>query len=101
MIVCLTPPQMDNFCDLLGTPDAPVSKIASVKIIDCQVSVKTAFNYFYLFSVERCNTTIACTEDNQECNVKAERCVCKPNFEEDKNGDCKEKGRKNCLIYIC
>ena len=33
MIVCLTPPQMNDFCDLLGTPDAPVSKIASVKIL--------------------------------------------------------------------
>ncbi len=31
MIVCPTPPQMNDFCDLLGTPDAPVSKIASVK----------------------------------------------------------------------
>ena len=30
MIVCPTPPQMNDFCDLLGTPDAPVSKIASV-----------------------------------------------------------------------
>ena len=33
MIVCLTPPQMNDFCDLLGTPDSPVSKIASVKIV--------------------------------------------------------------------
>ena len=32
MIVCLTPPQMNDFCDLLGTPDAPVSKIAPVKL---------------------------------------------------------------------
>ena len=31
MIVCPTPPQMNDFCDLLGTPDAPVSKTASVK----------------------------------------------------------------------
>ena len=31
VIVCFTPPQMNDFCDLLGTPDAPVSKIASVK----------------------------------------------------------------------
>ena len=30
VIVC---PQMNNFCDLLGTPDAPVSKIASVKML--------------------------------------------------------------------
>ena len=30
VIVCPTPPQMNDFCDLLGTPDAPVSKIASV-----------------------------------------------------------------------
>ena len=32
MIVCLTPPQMNDFGDLLGTPDAPVSKIAPVKV---------------------------------------------------------------------
>ena len=31
VIVCLTPPQMNDFCDLLGTPYAPVSKIAPVK----------------------------------------------------------------------
>ena len=31
VIVCPTPRQMNDFCDLLGTPDAPVSKIASVK----------------------------------------------------------------------
>ena len=31
MIVCLIPPQMKDLCDLLGTPDAPVSKIASVE----------------------------------------------------------------------
>ena len=31
VIVCPTSPQMNDFCDLLGTPDAPVSKIASVK----------------------------------------------------------------------
>jgi hypothetical protein len=31
VIVCLTPPQMNDFCNLFGTPDAPVSKIASVK----------------------------------------------------------------------
>ena len=33
VIVCLTPPQVNDFCDLLGTLDAPVSKIASVKKI--------------------------------------------------------------------
>ena len=32
-IVCPTPPQMNDFCDLLGTPDAPVSKIASVNVM--------------------------------------------------------------------
>ena len=32
VIVCPTLPQMNDFCDLLGAPDAPVSKIASVKI---------------------------------------------------------------------
>ena len=31
MIVCLTPPQMNDICDLLGTPYAQVSKIAPVK----------------------------------------------------------------------
>ena len=31
VIVCPTQPQMNDFCDLLGTPDAPVSKIVSVK----------------------------------------------------------------------
>ena len=31
MIVCLTPPQINDFGDLLGTPYAPVSKIAPVK----------------------------------------------------------------------
>ena len=31
VIVCPTPSQMNDFCDLLGTPDAPVSKIAPVK----------------------------------------------------------------------
>ena len=31
VIVCPTPTQMNDFCDLLGTPDTPVSKIASVK----------------------------------------------------------------------
>ena len=30
VIVCPIPLQMNDFCDLLGTPDAPVSKIASV-----------------------------------------------------------------------
>ena len=34
VIVCLTPPQMNDFCDLLGTLDAPVSKIVSVKSLD-------------------------------------------------------------------
>ena len=33
VIVCLTPLQINEFCDLLGTLDAPVSKIASVKYI--------------------------------------------------------------------
>ena len=32
VIVCLTPPQMNDFGDLLGTPYAPVSKIAPVKV---------------------------------------------------------------------
>jgi hypothetical protein len=32
VIVCLTPPQMNDFCDLLGTPYASVSKIAPVKV---------------------------------------------------------------------
>ena len=32
LIVYLIPPQMNDFCDLLGTPYAPVSKIAPVKM---------------------------------------------------------------------
>ena len=32
VIFCPTPPEINDFCDLLGAPDAPVSKIASVKI---------------------------------------------------------------------
>ena len=36
VIVGPTPPQTNYFCDLLGTPDAPVSKITSVKYI-CSV----------------------------------------------------------------
>ena len=32
LIVCITPPQMNEFGDLLGTPYAPVSKIEPVKI---------------------------------------------------------------------
>ena len=35
MIVCLTLPQMNDFGDLLGTPYAPVSKIAPVKMSAC------------------------------------------------------------------
>jgi hypothetical protein len=31
VIVCLTPPQMNDFCDLLGTPDVPVSKIKQTR----------------------------------------------------------------------
>ena len=31
MTVCLNPSQMNDFCDLLGTLDEPVSKITSVK----------------------------------------------------------------------
>ena len=31
MIVGPTPPQMDDFCDLHGTPDTPVSRIVTVK----------------------------------------------------------------------
>ena len=30
VIVCPTPLQMNDLCDLLETPDAPVSKLASV-----------------------------------------------------------------------
>ena len=33
VIVCPTPLQMNDFCDLLRTPDAPVSKIAPVKAL--------------------------------------------------------------------
>ena len=41
LIVCLTPPQMNDFGDLLGTPYAPVSKIAPVKKL-----LQTIFFYF-------------------------------------------------------
>ena len=32
MIVGPTPAQMDDFCDLHGTPDTPVSRIVTVKV---------------------------------------------------------------------
>ena len=34
VIICSNPPQMNDFCDLLGTPDAPILKIVSVYILD-------------------------------------------------------------------
>ena len=34
VMVCSTPPQMNDFCDLLGTPDAPGSKIGSVNVFE-------------------------------------------------------------------
>ena len=45
MIVCLTPPQMNDFGDLLGTPYAPVSKIAPV---NAQPSRLKAFLVLFL-----------------------------------------------------
>ena len=44
MIVCLTPPQMNDFGDLLGTPYAPVSKIAPVKKILFDEDSLVAYN---------------------------------------------------------
>ena len=39
---------MNDFCDLLGTPDAPVSKITSVKGLQMPlIAIKIAFNLFY------------------------------------------------------
>ena len=43
MIDCLTPPQMNDFCDLLGTPYAPVSKIAPVKRSNDVLTVSKRF----------------------------------------------------------
>ena len=34
VIICSNPPQMNDFCDLLGTPDAPILKIVSVYTLD-------------------------------------------------------------------
>ena len=35
VIVGPIPAQMDDFCDLHGTPDTPVSRIVTVKVIAC------------------------------------------------------------------
>ena len=47
VIACLTPTQMNDFCDLLGTPYAPVSKIAPVFFLRilalCMVSIQEWF----------------------------------------------------------
>ena len=51
MIVCLTPPQMNDFCDLLGTPYAPVSKIAPVNgvfrgsLFGLGLNIKASLNF--------------------------------------------------------
>ena len=37
VIVCLTPPQMNDSCDLLGAPYAPVSKIAPLIVITARL----------------------------------------------------------------
>ena len=51
VIVCPTPPQMDDFCDLLGTTDAPVSKIACVnKGFSKKISFKDFHNLSQLTS---------------------------------------------------
>ena len=42
VIVGPTPPQMDDFCDLLGTPYPPVSRIVTVKI---DKEIETSFIY--------------------------------------------------------
>ena len=44
-MVCLTPPQINDFCDFLGTPYAPVSKIAPVKIEIIQLIARGATTY--------------------------------------------------------
>ena len=48
VIVCPTPPQMNDFCDLLGTPDAPGSKIPSVKAPFCYLSLQSS-EYLQVF----------------------------------------------------
>ena len=48
VIACPTPLQMNCFCDLLGTPDAPGSKIPSVKAPFCYLSLQSS-EYLQVF----------------------------------------------------
>ena len=41
VIVGPTPAQMDDFCDLHGTPDTPVSRIVTVKTRSLQVFLES------------------------------------------------------------
>ena len=56
VITCPTPPQMNDFCDLLGTPDAPVSKIVSVKYL-VLLYVKKGWKFVFDHSFNLCQLT--------------------------------------------
>ena len=56
MIVCLTPPQINDFCDLLGTLYAPVSKIAPVK------SLLYSYIYCALLEVAKKGLSLTCAQ---------------------------------------
>ena len=51
VIVGPTPPQMDDFCDLLGTPYPPVSRIATVKTL-C-MNPKKSFDMYHIWLAPR------------------------------------------------
>ena len=67
VIVCPTPPQMNDFCDLLGTPDAPVSKIASVKsncVSTCVSKKEINLDSFIIYKNNLLNATLSNTSIN-------------------------------------
>ena len=54
MIVGPTPPQMDDFCDLHGTPDTPVSRIVTVKAKLFRLAIFLGFsNHVYVFVMNK------------------------------------------------
>ena len=53
VIVCPTQLQMNDFCDLLKTPDAPISKIVSVEGL-MEKEVKEYFILFYFILLTFC-----------------------------------------------
>ena len=59
---------------------------------------RNTLNLLYMFLVVTCNTTSECKGQNQEC--KLEKCLCKPNFEKDNNGDCIENGKKTSKKFL-